>query len=471
MYYYKPPPKKKYSRYLLFALPSLIILIIISHLFFGSSNVSVELTPTTPIIQNRNSVSQERTVIPLPEASEKTTTSTIVNKQIQVPNSVNKPTKIHTAPPPRFINKTFTVKSGDTLSKIASQANISNQTLYSLLDDIKHTALIKNLKLGSKFKFEYENNKDTTLNSIQLELSPYKTLYISKQDNHKWHSEIREIEPKLKVHHLSAQISDSLYKTGIENHIPQKLLYQLTKIFARQIDFSKDLRDSDHFTLIYETRELENHPTEISKILAASFTNRTKTHIAIRYQKFDESIDYFTPTGHSLRLSFDRYPIKFTHISSQYNPQRMHPILHTFRPHKGVDLAARLGTPIHAVADGTVAQIGQNRGYGNMIKLKHSSKYETVYAHMNKFKSGLSQGSHVKRGQVIGYVGQTGLATAPHCHFEFRVYGQTKDPLTVSLPAAKGITNKNLDNFKQKTETLLSKLKKYEEKYNKVALK
>lgn len=165
----------------------------------------------------------------------------------------------------------------------------------------------------------------------------------------------------------------------------------------------------------------------------------------------------------SLKKAFTRYPVKFSHISSTFSLSRMHPVLKRKRPHKGVDLAAPIGTPIYAVGDGRIVSIGRHNGYGNMIKIAHNKTYRTVYAHMLKFQRGLSNGSRVKRGQIIGYVGQTGLATGPHCHFEFHINSHPKNPTTVDLPRAAPIPTNELAAFQSQTGTLLAQMKLYEE--------
>lgn len=352
------------------------------------------------------------------------------------------------------------IKPGGTLSTLFEQAGLSNKTLVTMLMQISHKSLLEKVK--EKQTFHIIQNKKNELIKLKFRPSPTKQLLITRQQDGSFKSKLLSLKTEYEQHYLTATVKDSLYTTGLKQKIPHTLLVQLTQIFARHINFSKDVRDNDRFTLIYQTNHVENGPIRIGKILAARYTNRNKIHTALNYQTFNKDTDYFTPEGRSLKLSFDRYPIKYTHISSHFDPHRMHPILHIARPHKGIDLAAMQGTEIRAVADGKVIQLGVNSGYGNVIKLKHSKKYETVYAHMVRFKTGLSLGAQVKRGDVIGYVGQTGLATAPHCHFEFKVFGKQVDPATIALPTAPSINAKTLLAFKKKTNRLLKQLALYE---------
>ncbi len=352
----------------------------------------------------------------------------------------------------------LTIQAGDTLSELFEKAGLSQAVLIQLLSDISHKEWLNRIKPNLKFHFGFNGD---TLQSLSFDPSPQKRLQIDLIKD-SYHSQLITLTAQKQQHYLTAAIENSLYATGNKYHIPHKLLVQLTHIFGKEINFAKDLRDNDQLTILYETRQVENKPKTIGKILAASLTNRNHKHIALQYEKPDPNLDYYSPEGKSLRLSFDRYPIRFSHVGSSFDLHRLHPILHINRPHKGIDLAARHGTPIHAVADGKIIHIGTGSGYGKMVKIKHSKKYETIYAHMSRFKTGLKNGTRVKRGQVIGYVGQTGLATAPHCHFEFRVFGKAMDPARVSLPKADAIKNRDLKQFKAKTQPWIEQLALYE---------
>lgn len=350
------------------------------------------------------------------------------------------------------------IGAGNSLSTLFEKVHLPQTKLYQVLQ-VQHANLLENLSPKHQISFYFNENNNLQL--IKYQLSQLNTLVIRNKEN-TFVSEIHTANVKRQQHYLTAEIHHSLYNTGIEQHIPHKLLVQLSRIFSKKINFSKDLRPNDRFTLIYESKLIDNKKETIGNIIAASITNKNNTYFALRYKNAMKHQSYFSPEGKSLKLSFDRYPVKFSHISSHFDPHRMHPILHKTRPHRGVDLAAKHGSPIHAVADGIVSQIGKNRGYGNMIKLKHNSKYETIYAHMSRFKPGLKRHDKVKRGDIIGFVGQTGLATAPHCHFEFRIAGTPTDPSLVKLPTYPNIESKQLAQFKQKTTPLIEQLKLYE---------
>ena len=223
------------------------------------------------------------------------------------------------------------------------------------------------------------------------------------------------------------------------------------------------MRAGDQFSIVYKAYYIDDKLVNTGEIYAVTYTNRGKTHEAIRHVDASGDYDYYTPQGASLKKAFSRYPIKFSHISSSYNLSRYHPILHYRRPHNGVDLAAAIGTPVHATGDGRIAIIDRHNGYGNMVKVAHNQGYSSIYAHLLRFQKGLARGDHVKRGQVIGYVGQTGLADGPHCHYEFHVNQQPKNPTTIELPHASPVSSREMASFKAQAHTLLAQLKLYEE--------
>ena len=211
-------------------------------------------------------------------------------------------------------------------------------------------------------------------------------------------------------------------------------------------------------SVIEETMLSEDDTVIESNILAAQFTNHGKTFRAIRYTDPKGNTAYYTPDGKSLKRAFLRSPVKFARVSSRFNLKRKHPVLNKIRAHKGVDYAARSGTAIRAAGAGKIIHRGRKGGYGRTVVLKHGSQYSTLYAHMSNYKRGLKHGSKVRQGDIIGYVGQSGLATGPHLHYEFRVNGVHKDPLRVKLPQAKPIKKQYLNDFLKTSEPLLAKL-------------
>jgi murein DD-endopeptidase MepM/ murein hydrolase activator NlpD len=232
---------------------------------------------------------------------------------------------------------------------------------------------------------------------------------------------------------------------------------ELAGIFGWDIDFALDIREGDEFRLVYEEQFLDGEKIRNGNILAAEFVNRGHSYRAVRYQAKNGRADYYTPTGQNMRKAFLRSPVDFRRISSRFG-KRHHPVLNRMRMHKGVDYAAARGTPIRATGDGKIIYRGRKGGYGKTVIIRHGSKYSTLYAHMSSYNRKVRHGSRVKQGQIIGYVGATGRATGPHLHYEFRVHGAHRNPLTVKLPSAASIDKKLKSDFLQQTRGLIAQL-------------
>jgi murein DD-endopeptidase MepM/ murein hydrolase activator NlpD len=266
------------------------------------------------------------------------------------------------------------------------------------------------------------------------------------------------LSPEVRMNYRSATIDSSLFIAANDAGMDDNITMALADIFGWDIDFALDIRKGDSFKVLYEEQYVGDKKLGNGNIMAAEFTNRNKTFRAVRYTSQSGVSQYFTPDGQSMRKEFLRSPVDFARISSHFNLKRKHPVLNTIRAHKGTDYAAPRGTPIRAVGDGRVTFAGRNGGYGNVVKIQHGQTYQTRYAHLHKFKKGIRANSWVKQGQIIGFVGSTGLATGPHLHFEFYVNGAVRNPVTVKLPKAKSVPNKDMLHFAQQTQPLLSQL-------------
>ena len=221
---------------------------------------------------------------------------------------------------------------------------------------------------------------------------------------------------------------------------------ELVRIFGWDVDFAQDIRSGDSFHVIYNDYRLNDEKLADGDILAAEFTTQGNTYRALRFEDENGNASYYTPEGESMLGTFLRTPVEFSRISSRFG-NRKHPILKTWRAHKGVDYAASRGTPIIATADGKVIHAGNKGGYGRTAILRHAGRFTTLYGHMNGFAKGIHKGATVKQGDIIGYVGSTGLATGPHLHYEFRVDGVHKNPLTYKTPKASAIDKASLAAF------------------------
>jgi murein DD-endopeptidase MepM/ murein hydrolase activator NlpD len=251
-----------------------------------------------------------------------------------------------------------------------------------------------------------------------------------------------------------ATITTSLSEAGKKAGLSETLVEQLTQIFAWDIDFATNLQPGDRFTVIYEKGGFNG----TDDIAAAEFVNRGKTYRAVRYIDKEGFASYYTPEGDALQKAFLSTPVDFARISSGFNLSRRHPVLNRIRAHKGVDYAARTGTPVRATGSGEVAFLGRKGGYGQVIIIKHGDRYETVYAHLSRYKTGLLEGTPVRQGEVIGYVGQTGLATGPHLHYEFRIDGVHQNPLTAQMSKSIPVTSVAMADFKSQIQDPLTKL-------------
>jgi len=249
----------------------------------------------------------------------------------------------------------------------------------------------------------------------------------------------------------SGQITHSLFGATDAAGLPDSVATRLADMFGTEIDFHKDLRKGDRFSVIYETLLQEDGRTAgVGRILAAEFVNKGRRHTVVLYRDGNKREDYFSEDGRSLKQAFLRYPLEFTRVTSGFS-LRFHPILQKWRAHKGVDFGAPSGSAIKATSNGTVEFVGQQRGYGNVVILRHRDNISTLYGHMKGFAKGIKRGDPVLQGDIIGFVGQTGWATGPHLHYEFRIANTPKDPMSIALPTVKPLSPEELKRFMAQT--------------------
>ncbi len=241
---------------------------------------------------------------------------------------------------------------------------------------------------------------------------------------------------EVRLARVAGIVDQSLFDDGQAAGLSDRLIMELADIFGWDIDFVVDLRRGDRFTVLYEEKYWRGQKVADGDILAAEFVNQGRTFRAIGHRVADGRMEYYSPDGLALRRAFLRTPVKFSRVSSTFSDARYHPILKRWRAHNGVDYDAPLGTPVRATASGRIAAIGWNGGYGNIVAIRHAGPYSTVYAHLARYHPGLRAGQTVAQGEIIGYVGRTGLATAPHLHYEVQVNGVQRDPLTFELPTS-----------------------------------
>ena len=362
--------------------------------------------------------------------------------------------EVEAAPATPLTWRTETVRKGDNLALIFSRMGLSAQELDRTMRAGDDTKRLKYLIPGQQLTFAIDNGN---LQQLVYEIDPLHTMNVSRDGDNGFRATTTSRELETRVTNASGDIDSSLFLAGQAAGLSDNLIMELAGIFGWDIDFALDIRSGDRFTVVYEEKYLDGNKVQDGNILAAEFVNRGTAYRALRYTDAGGHADYYSPDGKSMRKAFLRTPVDFTRISSRFG-SRFHPILGKQKNHHGVDYAAPTGTPIKAAGDGKIIFLGRKGGYGKAVIIQHGGKYSTLYAHMSNYKRGLHNGSRVRQGQVIGYVGSTGRSTGPHLHYEFRINGVHRNPLTVRLPDAAPIQAKYQADFREKSRGLVSLL-------------
>ncbi len=357
--------------------------------------------------------------------------------------------------PTNLTELSHTVKSGENLSVIFSKLELSKKELYTITHSGDTSKALRALRPGKKLSIYIDTSN--RIERLVYEKNRIDSIIATRTEQG---FDVAAKSKEIVRHQVfaKASIQSSLFNDAKKAGISDKTIMELANIFGWDIDFALDLRENDQFSILYEKQFVDGEEISAGNILAAEFSNRGKTFRAVRFVDPKGHSNYFTPEGDSMRKTFLRTPVDFARISSRFNLKRKHPVLNRIRAHKGVDYAASTGTPIKSTGDGRIIFRGRKGGYGRVVIVQHGQRYTTLYAHLSKFHSKRRSGSYVKQGQTIGYVGMSGLASGPHLHYEFRVNGVHRNPLTVSLPHAKPISRKYLAAFKQQTQPLISQL-------------
>ncbi len=352
-------------------------------------------------------------------------------------------------------HKVMTVGNGDTLSVLFNRAGLPSTELHAALNSSKDAKRFSRLKIGQVIEFKL--SPDGSLEGLSSKLSSMESISLSKTA--KGFAFKRDlVKPETRSAYSHGVIKSSLFLSAKRAGLSHGLTLDLANAFGYDIDFAQDIQVGDEFEVIYEEKVIEGRVIDNGSILAARFTNRGKTYTAVRYTNKQGSSNYYNAQGISMRKAFIRTPVDFARISSRFSAGRRHPILNTIRAHKGVDYAAPRGTPIKAAGNGRVLLAGRKGGYGNTIIIQHGNSYRTLYGHMQGFAKGVRNGSNVKQGQVIGYIGTTGLSTGPHLHYEFMVNGRAVDPMSQKLPMADPIPSSEKQRFLQFSQPLMARM-------------
>jgi len=349
------------------------------------------------------------------------------------------------------------IARGDSLDQLFRGHSLRSADLAAMVALPEAKSYLAKLRPGDEIRILREGDR---VLSLSREINAELELLITRGESG-FAAKTLELEIETRTVGAHGTIRSSLFEAAMEAGLSDNTTMEMAGIFQWDIDFIQDVREGDNFTVVYEEKWRDGVKLGNGNIVAAEFVNRGKSYRAARYVNAQGDVGYFTPEGRSVRRAFIRAPVDFTRISSNFNPNRRHPVLNSIRAHRGVDYAAPTGTPVKAAGDGKVQFRGVNGGYGNAIVLQHGGNITTLYGHLSRFGS-FRQGSRVKQGDIIGYVGKSGLATGPHLHYEYRIDGVHRNPRTVPLPAADPVPSEYRGDFEAETATLWHQLDLYE---------
>lgn len=345
------------------------------------------------------------------------------------------------------------IQPGETFSALLKEY-LSAQQIHDLAAQSHATFPLSKLRAGQPYSLSLEDDR---LVSVLYEIDRDMQLSI-RCDDDGFNIEKLPIPYTVQTEVVHGTINSSLFEAVAASGEEAELAIALADIFAWDIDFIRDLQEGDHFSGLVEKRYRDGQAAGYGRILAAEFYNNGKTFQAVLFKDGEQPPGYYTPNGESLRKAFLKAPLNFTRISSGFTKNRFHPVLQIWRPHLAIDYAAPTGTPIRTVADGTIVKKSYDRSNGNLLRIRHAGGYETTYIHMNKYAKGMAVGKRVSQGDVIGYVGSTGIATGPHLDFRMFKNGAPVNPTTIKSIAAEPVSKGNLVAFQAETVRRLTEM-------------
>ena len=353
-------------------------------------------------------------------------------------------------------HQTYSVSKNETLSDILLNLGVPAGDILNIVDNAKPVLDVRKIVAGNLYHAYTNSDSANSLVYFVYEKTPRQFVVFDLKDSINVYESEKEVS--VKESRKSAIIDQSLYVSLMNSDASPELAIKLSQIFAWQIDFYH-LQKGDYFKVIYDELYVDDKFFAIGKINAAYFSHSGKDFFAVPFTQ-DSVFQYFDEEGNSLRKAFLKAPLEFGRISSRYSKSRLHPVLKTRRPHLGVDYAAPIGTPIRTTGDGIVVEAGYSSGAGKFIKIRHNSVYTTMYLHLSKYAKGIKRGAGVKQGQVIGYVGSTGLSTGPHLDYRFFINGSPVDPLKVELPPSHPIKDELKAQYEIQRDSVLKLLDK-----------
>jgi murein DD-endopeptidase MepM/ murein hydrolase activator NlpD len=366
---------------------------------------------------------------------------------------------------PAIQKKTISVSSGDTLIKLLTGQGLDTEIAHMAITALKKVFNPRQLQNGQEITmaFETPENSDPLFHSLSIKLDATREVQVTRSSVNDFVSKeiIYELDAKPAL--ARAKINSNLYNAAIEAGMPLDVLIRMIRAYSYDVDFQRDIRPGDTFEALYEKMlDKDGNFIQGGSILYASLNTNDRTLFVYRYQTADGEVDLYNEKGQSVRKTLMITPIDGARLSSKYGMRR-HPILGYSRMHKGLDFAAPYGTPIMAAGDGVVEYAGRNGGYGKYIRIRHANEYKTVFGHMSRFAQGISNGVRVKQGEIIGYVGSTGISTGPHLHYEVLYNGKSINPSSISTSPGRILKGEELERFlqaKRELETLYASLEK-----------
>lgn len=357
--------------------------------------------------------------------------------------------------------ETIVIQPGDVFGKTFEQTKLSKQESLKILAELKKYININKCKPNEFYEITYSTDTAIEQTWTNFKFFPEGQYFysIDKSTDNVLTSEKLELQTTSQTFEVSGTIESSLWESMSNSKIKPAIILDYADMFAWHIDFLTDCRPGDTYKLIYEVKTLEKKDTVLSsEIIAGQYITATSTNTAIRFTNSKGDEGYFDENGKSVKSAFLKAPLQFKRISSYFTKKRFHPILKYYRAHEGIDYAAPIGTPVSAVGDGTVTKSQYSGGYGNLVIIKHPNGYETYYGHLSKYGKGIKKGVRVKQGQVIGYVGSTGLSTGPHLDFRIKKNGSFFNYLTMKMPPTYTLTGKDKEDFDLYKQELINKL-------------
>lgn len=343
---------------------------------------------------------------------------------------------------------------GDTFAALLDRLGIDDADADRVLANREALGLLRLLRPGTAVRVQ--TSEQGRLLSMQFLSGKDRMLSLdSSPEGFRINERVAPLDRRIEM--KSGTIRSSLFAATDNAGVPDSVAGQLADIFGGDVDFHRDLRRGDHFTVVYEMHTLDGRQVRSGRVLAAEFINQSRAYRAVWFDGGDGKGGYYTPNGRNLRKAFLRSPLEFSRITSGF-AMRFHPVLNKWRAHQGVDYGAPTGTRVKATGDGVVEFAGRQGGYGNLVILRHNGSYSTRYAHLSGFAQSLRKGMRVAQGDVIGFVGATGLATGPHLHYEFRINNEYRNPLTLAFPAAEPVAAERLAAFRASTSQLAARL-------------